>query len=169
MRRLAFVLVVLALPVAADQPALRPSAGLLLKYPDLLQAGSCVVYREGGGGSVLTEPLFFVKGKVLGTAITTRQLRQCPLVPGKPIEQYKRDEFVRHVQAIPCLAPGAIDRDEQIGMVRLSVSEWDTPHMRKAENAGRLYRGMFLDRLLEKGMEIELEADLLSACNQNRN
>ena len=164
MRVLAFALAVLALPAVADEPALRPSAGLLFKHPDLLRPGTCVVYREGGAGWILTEPLFFLKGKVLGATVSTRQLGQCPVVPGKTVDQYNREEFVRHVRATPCLAPGVPDRDEQIGMVRVSVSDWETPHVRKAENAGRLYRGMFLDRPLEKGMEIKLEADLLGAC-----
>ena len=54
----------------------------------------------------------------------------------------------------------------QIGMVRLHVTRWETPHAKLAANAGRLYRGMFIDRKLQKNMEIELEADLLEACEQ---
>jgi hypothetical protein len=46
------------------------------------------------------------------------------------------------------------------------VTDWETPHAVRAANAGRLYRGMFLDRKLEKGMEIELEADLLAVCER---
>jgi hypothetical protein len=51
-------------------------------------------------------------------------------------------------------------------MVRLRVTEWETPYAVKAANAGRLYRGMFIDRRLGKGMEIELEADLLGICDK---
>ncbi len=42
----------------------------------------------------------------------------------------------------------------------------ETPHSRRAENAGRLYRGMFIDKALVKNMEIELEADLLGPCEE---
>ena len=80
------------------------------------------------------------------------------------IEQYSRAEFNRHALAYPCVSPGVPERDEQIGIVRLRVTDWETPHAKKAENAGRLYRGSFIDRALEKGMEIELEADLLGVC-----
>ena len=58
------------------------------------------------------------------------------------------------------------ERDEQIGLVRLRVSSWETPYAVRAANAGRLYRGMFIDRKLEKDMEIELEADLLGPCDE---
>ena len=34
----------------------------------------------------------------------------------------------------------------------------------KAANAGRLYRGMFIEQSLKKDLEIELEADLLGVC-----
>jgi hypothetical protein len=56
------------------------------------------------------------------------------------------------------------ERDEQIGIVRLRVASWETPHAILAANDGRLFRGMFIDRKLEKDMEIELEADLLGVC-----
>jgi hypothetical protein len=85
-------------------------------------------------------------------------------VPGKNIEQYSRDEFNRHARAFPCVSQAAAERAEQIGVVRLRVTDWETPHAVRAANAGRLYRGMFVDRKLEKGMEIELEADLLAVC-----
>jgi hypothetical protein len=51
-------------------------------------------------------------------------------------------------------------------MIRLRVDKWETPHARSAANAGRLYRGMFIDRNLKEGIEIELEADLLGTCEE---
>ena len=60
--------------------------------------------------------------------------------------------------------PGMPERDEQIGIVRVRITEWETPHAARAANAGRLFRGMFVDRKLETNMEIELEADLLGLC-----
>jgi hypothetical protein len=80
------------------------------------------------------------------------------------MEQYSRDEFNRHALAYPCVSQGVAERDEQVGIVRIRVADWETPHAKKAENAGRLYRGTFIDRKLEKGTEIELEADLLGVC-----
>ena len=164
MRFLAVLLAGLACAVQADEAPLRPSARLLFKHPDMLRAGQCVRYEEGGAGWVMTEPVYYLKGEVLGAEVRTRHLGKCPMVSGKNIEQYSRDEFNRHAQAYPCVASDGAERDEQIGVVRLRVTDWETPHAKKAENAGRLYRGMFIDRKLEKGMEIELEADLLGVC-----
>ena len=84
---------------------------------------------------------------------------------GKQMRQYTREEFVRHALAYPCVAEGVPESEVQLGIVRLRVTDWETPHARPAENAGRLYRGLFLDRPLEIGMEIELEADLLGVCS----
>lgn len=154
----------LAFAAQAVEPALRPSAQLLFKQPELLHPGSCVRYQEGGAGWVASDPLYYLKGEVLGAEVRVRHLGRCPVVPGKNIEQYSREEFNRHARAFPCVSQEAAERDEQIGVVRLRVADWESPHARKAANAGRLYRGMFLERKLEKGMEIELEADLLAVC-----
>lgn len=165
MRLLVLALAVLAAPLQAEEAPLRPSAGLLFKHPELMRPGACTMYREGGAGWILPEPLYYLRGTVLGSEVTTRRLTECPVVPGKTRDQYSRQEYIRLVQATPCVAAGQMPRDEQIGSVRLRVEDWETPHVRKAENAGRLYRGMFLDQPLKKGMEIELEADLLGPCD----
>jgi hypothetical protein len=156
----------LTVPALAVEPALRPSAQLLFKQPEMLRPGSCVRYEEGGAGWVATDPVYYLKGEVLASEVQTRHLGKCPVVPGKNIEQYSRDEFNRHARAFPCVSQAAAEHDEQIGVVRLRVTDWETPHAVRAANAGRLYRGMFLDRKLEKGMEIELEADLLAVCER---
>ncbi len=167
MRRLAAILACLALPASsalAETAALRPSASLLFKYPELLQPGTCVMYREGGAGWVLVEPLYYLKAHVVSAAVSARQLPRCPGVADKLPEQYSRAEAVRHFQASPCLTANEPERSEQIGLVQLRVDSWETPHERKMENAGRLYRGYFLDQRLKKDLEIELEADLLAPC-----
>lgn len=166
MRILLVALACLALPAQAAEPALRPSARLLFKQPELLQTGQCVRYEEGGDGWVVTDPVFFLKGEVLAAEVRTHHLGKCPVVPGKTLERYNRDEFNRHARAFPCVAEGVAERDEQSGVVRIRVADWETPYAKKAENAGRLYRGMFIEKKLEKGMEIELEADLLRVCDQ---
>ena len=158
------VLVLLATPALADEPILRPSARLLFKQPEMLQPGHCVAYKEGGSGWIATEPVYFLRGRVIAAEVRTRHLGKCPVVPGKNIEQYSRAEFNRQALAYPCVSPDVPERDEQIGMVRLRVEDWETPHERKAANAGRLYRGMFIEQTLKKNLEIELEADLLSVC-----
>ncbi len=166
MRRLLVLLAVLSLPALAADAGLRPSARLLFKYPELLQPGACVRYQEGGAGWVMTDPVYYLKATVLAAEVAMRHLGQCPLVAGKNMEQYSREEFNRQALAFPCVSPGVAERDEQIGLVRLRVSSWETPYAVRAANAGRLYRGMFIDRKLEKDMEIELEADLLGPCDE---
>jgi hypothetical protein len=66
------------------------------------------------------------------------------------MEQYSREEFNQHAKAFPCVSENTPDRDEQIGIVRLRVATWETPHAIRAANAGRLYRGMFIDRSWKK-------------------
>ncbi|MGE5471888.1 MAG: hypothetical protein ACM3X0_13910 [Bacteroidota bacterium] len=166
MRILLLALTLLATPLLADEVGLRPSASLLFKQPELLQPGSCVVYQEGGSGWIITEPVYYLKGEVIAAEVRTRHLGACPVVPGKVLNQYSREEFNRHAQALPCVSPGVPERDEQSGVVRLRVSSWETPYARKAANAGRLYRGMFIGQKLQKGVEIELEADLLGLCGE---
>lgn len=164
MRNFLVVLALLATPVLAEASGLRLSARLLFKQPDLLQAGSCVVYEEGGSGWIATDPVFYLKGRVVAAEVRTRHLGKCPQVAGKRIEQYSREEFNRQALAFPCVSEHVPERDEQIGIVRLRVTSWETPHAIRAANAGRLYRGTFIDQKLEKDMEIELEADLLGVC-----
>lgn len=164
MRIILVVLALLATPALAIEPALRSSARLLFKQPELLQTGSCVVYEEGGSGWIMTDPVYYLKGTVLSAEVRTRHLGVCPLVPGKNMEQYSREEFNLHAKAFPCVSENTQERDEQIGIVRLRLAAWETPHAIRAANAGRLYRGMFIEHKLEKDMEIELEADLLGIC-----
>lgn len=125
-----------------------------------------MVYRESSPGGVFSGPVYFLRGEVLSRTIRRWHLGQCPQFAGKgELARYSRDEFIRHAQAHPCVSPGQAERDEMIGMVRLRVLDWETPHERRMANAGRLYRGFFLDQRLRAGEEIELEADQLAACD----
>ena len=166
MRILILLSALIAASALADEPVLRPSARLLFNKPELLQPGACVAYKEGGSGWIMTDPVFYLKGTVVSADIRGRRLQTCPNVPGKNLQQYSREEYNRLALAYPCLESGVPEHDMQIGMVRLLVTRWETPHAKLAANAGRLYRGMFIDRKLQKNMEIELEADLLEACEQ---
>lgn len=165
MRPLLAVLACLSLSVLADDAPLRASARLIFKHPQMLAAGSCVRYEEGGAGWGSLAPRYHLDGTVIATEIQSRRAGVCPAVPGKNIDQYSRDEFNRLAKAFPCVTAPEPERDEQLGMVRIRVETWETPHAVRAANVGRLYRGMFIDRPLVRGMEIELEADLLSPCD----
>ena len=159
-----FLLSLCAASARADEATLRPSARLLFKHPELARPGACVAYREGGSGWIFTEPVFFLKGEVVSSEVRTKRLERCPEVPGKLVEQYSREEFNRLANAYPCVRQDDQVHDEQVGVIRFKVQEWETPWAKKMVNAGRLYQGQFIDRKLEKGQEMELEADLLEPC-----
>lgn len=148
----------------AQEAGLRPSARLYFKSPELLKPGACIMYREGGAGWILTEPVYWLKGTVLASEVRTRKLDVCPEAPAKPVENYTRDEFNRLSAAYPCVSKPELMRDEQFGLVRFKVESWETPWAKPAANRFRLFQGHFLNRPLKQGMELELEADLLGAC-----
>jgi len=156
----------LTVSALAEGPALQSSAELGFKHPEFLEAGRCVVYQEGGTGWVVTEPVYYLKGRVLGGEMRMRHVGKCPSVAGKQIRQYSREEFIRHALAYPCVSENGVERDEPAGSVRLRVTDWEPPPARTGETHGGVYRGMFIDRKLEKDMEIELDADLLGACQE---
>lgn len=166
MKRLffSFSLIFLAGGVQADDFALRPSARMLFAQPELLRPGACVVYREGGAGWIATEPVFWLRGKVIGAEVRSRRLERCPEVPGKDIGRYTREEFVRLAGARPCVSRDDLVRDGQVGVVHVQVSDWETPWSKRAANTFRLYQGHFLDQQLRQGGELDIEADLLTAC-----
>jgi hypothetical protein len=153
-----------ALAVAAAEPESRPSVSLLLDQPAWLHSGRCVVYAENSPGWAGSAPEYFVRGRVVSTRVEERRLAVCPVVPGKAVDHYSREEFNRLALAAPCVSAESLRRDVRLGLVRLRVDQWETPHARRAENGGRLYRGMFIDQKLSAGSEIELEADLLASC-----
>ena len=161
-----FVLVALAViaPAQAESLTLRPASELTFRQPEVLQPGQCVRYEEGGQGWLLPEPLYYLKGEVRGTAVRTHEPGACPVLTGRSPRQYPREAYNRLLRAQPCGQAEIARGPRPVGMVRLRVSDWETPHDRKAEAAGRLWRGMFIDQRLEKGAEIEIEADLLALC-----
>lgn len=163
-RFLPFFLVILAMAAQADEPALRPSARLLFAQPELLRPGTCAMVKEGGAGWILTEPVYWLRGTVVAAEVRSRRLDVCPEVPGKTVDTYNRDEFNRLANARPCVSRPELARDEQVGVVRLQVADWETPWAKRAANAYRLYQGHYLDKPLTKGVELDIEADLLSAC-----
>ena len=160
------VALLLALPLfaVADEAVTRPSARLVEAYPEAVAAGRCVIYREAGIGPAALEPPWFVRGHIVVAEVRTRRVASCPGAPGQAIGQFDRAAFNRLALAWPCVPDGGPERDERIGIVRFAASAWETPHERRAATAGRLWRGMYIDRELHKNMEIEIEADLLGTC-----
>ncbi|HMV00554.1 MAG TPA: hypothetical protein PKD04_05685 [Rhodocyclaceae bacterium] len=167
MRWIAVWVILISAVAGANEPALRPSARMMFAQPEFLHAGTCVMVREGGAGWIATDPVFWLKGTVAGAEVRSRRLEVCPEVPGKTIDRYSREEFVRLATARPCVSRPEAVREEQVGMVRVRVESWETPWARRAANAFRLYQGHYLDRPLSPGLELEIEADLLSRCEAN--
>lgn len=124
-----------------------------------------MIYREGGAGWLLTEPVYYLKGRVIRSEVATRTLSRCPATAQSDPNLYSREEVIRLAKASPCVSDEKFARQEQFGRVLLAAEEWETPWARTMANRGRLYQGNFLDQKLEKGMQLELEADLLSRCD----
>jgi len=167
MRKLACLAILLcAGPAMAAEDSMRLAGRMLFKQPELAKPGACVSYREGGSGWILTEPVYWLKGTTIASEVKTRKLDLCPEAPGKTPELYSREEFVRQAKAHPCVARAENIRSEEFGIIRFRVDSWETPWSKRLANAGRLFQGSFLDIPLKKGVEIEIDADLLGACNQ---
>ena len=164
MRIIPALLAFLALPVTAAPSDLLPSARLLQTAPEQLAPGRCAVYGERGAWSAAPE--YFVRGRIVAARVEERRLAVCPQVAGAGAARIDREAFNRRLLAEPCVSSDNYVRDVQLGFVRLRVERWETPYARLAADSGRLYRGMFIDRQLTEGMEIELEADLLGACDE---
>ncbi len=164
MRFLPALILLLVLPLFAGAAELRPSARLVEAEPEHLQPGRCVVYAEKDSFLASTAAEYYVRGRVLADRVVERRLVRCPEVAGRDIEHYSREEFNRLALAQPCVSAEQYARDVKLGLVRVRVTEWETPHALRTANVGRLYRGMFIGQKLAAGMEIELEADLLGAC-----
>lgn len=160
---LLLILLAMGKGVAADE-ALRLSQSLAFRQPELTRPGTCVMYREGGSGWLLTEPQYWVKGQVVSAHARKHRLELCPLIAGKEIEQYNRSEFNRWARAQPCVTHASAQAEMESGFVRFQVLDWETPWARRAANAGRLFHGHYLDQPLHKGLELEIAEQLLIAC-----
>lgn len=143
---------------------MRLAGRMLFKMPELAKPGACVMYREGGAGWILTEPVYWLRGTTVGSEVRKRKLDVCPDAGGKPIEHYTREEFNRLANAQPCVSKAENSREEDVGIIRIRVEEWETPWAKRAANTWRLFQGNYLDKPLKKSGEIELDADLLGPC-----
>lgn len=137
---------------------------LAFRHPDLARPGACVMYREGGAGWIMTEPVFWLKGTTVSAELRKRKLARCPETPGKTIDRYDRQEFIRLAKNQPCVSRDDAVREEDIGVIRLRVDSWETPWSKRAANSGRLYQGNYLDLPLKQGIELEIDAEFVQAC-----
>lgn len=132
----------------------------------MLQVGSCVNYQEGGSGWVVIELVYYLKGKVVVVEVWICYFGVCFVVLGKNMVQYSCDQFNCYVLVYFCVLEKFLECDEQIGIVCLQVDDWEMLYVVKLVNVGWFYCGMFIDKKLEKGMEIEFEVDLLGVCEK---
>ena len=99
--------------------------------------------REGGAGWIATDPVFWLKGTVAGAEVRSRRLEVCPEVPGKTIDRYSREEFVRLATARPCASRPEAVRENRWGWSACASESWRLPWARR-HNAFRLYQGHYL-------------------------
>ena len=130
-----------------------------------LRAGDCVVFREGGGGRLLKEPTYWLRGTVAEVRPEKRRVERCP-DPGKPVERYIQDDWARIAAVFPC---GSAREGQEVDVLRVlfRVAEWETPWALNHGRIGWLYRGRFLDRKLKKDELIDMDASWLQACEDS--
>ena len=165
MKKIALITLFLVSSGALAAEEMRLAGRMLFKLPELAKPGACVMYREGGAGWILTEPVYWLKGTTVAAEVRKRAIGVCPTTASeKTIDQYTRAEFNLLANAQPCVSKAELSREEDVGIIRLRLTEWETPWAKRAANTWRLYQGHYLDKALKKGQEIEIDADLLSAC-----
>lgn len=163
MKKITLIVMTLLAGNASAAEDMRLAGRMLFKEPELAKPGACVMYREGGAGWIITEPVYWLKGRTVAAQVQKRRIEVCPDA-GKQPGQLSREEFNRLARTQPCVSSPEKVREEDIGVIRLRIDDWETPWAKKAANSGRLYQGYFLDQILRKGEEMEIDADLLMAC-----
>lgn len=162
--RLLIALSLLTTAASAAPEGMRLEERMLFRNPDLAKPGACVMYREGGAGWILTEPLYWLRGTTVRSEVKKRRVDRCPEVVGKAPDQYARAEFNRLAKAQPCVEKARDVREEDFGAIVVRIDDWETPWAKRAANAGRLYQGYYIDKPLKKGNELEFDANLLATC-----
>lgn len=129
-----------------------------------LRPGECVVFREGGGGYVLTAPTFWLQGRVVAIETQRRWAGRCPLI-GKSFSAYSRSDWASVVEALPCVANDSEAGEVSVLRVQVVVEDWETPWSNQQGAARWLFRGMFVDKPLKKGGTIDMDAAWLQRCD----
>ena len=144
---------------------MRLAPGLAAPEPGVLRPGRCVRYEEGGSGFLGRSPLFWLEGEVVAFRREQRPWMACPAswrTGGLPQD---REALLERERQLPCgLEDQAPAASVDVAWVRLQPLRWETPWARSWASKGRLYRGMYLDRPLQTGIELEIDARLLVAC-----
>lgn len=125
--------------------------------------GDCARYREGGGGYILKEPTYWLRGTVIEVYLRPHRMEVCPN-PGKPRAHYTREDWRRLADAYPCVGDPARVRDAEALRVRLRAEDWDTPMGVQHGRNGMLMRGHFLDTELAEGVVVDIDGTLLERC-----
>lgn len=160
MNKIALLTLYLFSTAALAAEDMRLADSMLFKQPELAKPGACVMYREGGAGWILTEPVYWLKGTTIASEVRKRTPGICSDATGSNT----REEFIHRASAPPCFDRAERSREEHVGTIRLRIDEWETPWAKRTANTWRLHQGHYLDKALKKGQEIEIDADLLGAC-----
>jgi hypothetical protein len=126
--------------------------------------GDCALYREGGGGYILKEPTYWLRGTVIETYMRPHRMDVCPNL-GKPRAHFTREDWVRIAAAYPCVTDPAKVADIAVVRIRLRAEEWDTPLGVQHGRNGMLMRDHFLDTELAEGVVLDIDGTLLERCD----
>lgn len=130
----------------------------------LPEPGDCAALREGGGGYILKEPTYYVKGAIIEIYRRPHRMEVCPTA-NKQRERYTRDDWQRYADAFPCVSAPELVKDVEAIRIRLRVSEWDTPWGLNHGKTGMLFRGHYLNTELKEGVELDIDGALLQRCD----
>ena len=139
------------------------AAGELTAPASSLQLGDCVVFREGGGGLILKSPTYWLRGSIAAMTQESRIAGRCPDM-GKPQSSYTHQDWVRIAAAMPCVENDNEVRAVNVTRIRMAVEAWESPWSYQHGTAAWLFRGEFLDRRLQKGELIDMDATWLERC-----
>lgn len=131
----------------------------------LPEPGECALFREGGGGYILTAPTYYVRGTITEVYRRPHRMDLCPN-PGKSRMNYTREDWQRFADAFPCVNDPALARDVDAVRVRFRVEDWDTPWAVQHGRNGMLMKGRFLDTELQEGVELDIDGTLLLRCEE---
>lgn len=148
----------------SEAGAMQLSQGLAAPQPDLLRPGQCVRYQEGGAGFMGREPMFWLEGTVESSRHEQQQVKPCPREWQTERFPSDREAFLQREKQTPCHMQEQLSASTEMAWVKLRVKNWETPWAKSWAAKGRLYRGMYMDHTLAPGLELEINARLLRAC-----
>ena len=127
------------------------------------QPGDCAIFREGGSGRIFKTPTYWIKGTIATISTERRVAERCPQI-GRPLSAYTRDDWLRVARSTPCVHSDAEVRAVDVLHIGFRVDDWETPWSYQHGSTGWLFRGHFLDQVLEKGEILDMDAGWLERC-----